>query len=110
MTKEIIRILNNIDILHTKLNRMARNGDAIMVTAVASTIKHILSLETELVRLTVGKHVAIDVLNPDMPLEHILSGWVINICNRDFTIVTDDASCVDVPFNRIWDMTVIQRA
>ena len=105
MSKEIIRILNNIDIFYGKLNRMARNGDAI-----ATTIKHILSLETELVRLTVGKHVAIDVLNPDMPLEHILSGWVISICNRDFTIVTDDASCLDVPFNRIWDMTVIQRA
>ena len=105
MSKEIIRILNNIDIFYGKLNRMARNGDAI-----ATTIKHILSLETELVRLTVNRHVAIDVLDPDMPLEHILSGWVINICNRDFTIVTDDASCVDVPFNRIWDMTVIQRA
>ena len=110
MTREIIRILNNIDILHTKLNRMARNGDAIMVTAVASTIKHILSLETELVRLTVNRHVAIDMLDPDVPLERFLSGWVIAACGNKFTIVTDDASCVDVPFNRIWDMTVIQRA
>ena len=105
MTREIIRILNNIDILHTKLNRMARNGDTI-----ATTIKHILSLETELVRLTVNRHVAIDMLDPDVPLEHFLSGWVIAACDNNFTIVTDDASCVDVPFNRIWDMTVIQQA
>ncbi|MDG7043594.1 MAG: hypothetical protein JRM98_05705 [Nitrososphaerota archaeon] len=105
MTREIIRILNNIDILYGKLNGMARNGDAI-----ATTIKHILSLETELVRLTVNRHVAIDMLDPDVPLERLLSGWVIAACDNNFTIVTDDASCVDVPFNRIWDMTVIQRA
>ncbi|MDG7047830.1 MAG: hypothetical protein JRN61_02505 [Nitrososphaerota archaeon] len=105
MTREIIRILNNIDILYGKLNRMAQNGDAI-----ATTIKHILSLETELVRLTVNRHVAIDMLDPDVPLERFLSGWVIAACGNNFTIVTDDGSCVDMPFNRIWDMTVIQRA
>ncbi|MDG7044076.1 MAG: hypothetical protein JRN19_03320 [Nitrososphaerota archaeon] len=105
MTREIIRILNNIDILYGKLNRMARNGDAI-----TTTIKHILSLETELVRLTVNRHVAMDMLDPDMPLERFLSGWVIAVCDNNFTIVTDDGPCVDVPFNRILDMTVIQPA
>ena len=101
MTREIIRILNNIDILHTKLNRMARNGDAI-----TTTIKHILALEGELVRATVNKHAMINTIDPDMLAKHVLCGLVTAVTDYYFTLTTDGGLHVDVPFNCVLDVTV----
>ena len=101
MSKEIIRILNNIDILFARLDR---DGDANTITA---NIKHILALEGELVQATVNKHVMINTIDPAMLAERTLHGLVTAVTDYYFTVTTEGGLYVDVPFNYIMDMTVV---
>ena len=103
MTREVICILNNMDILYGRLNRMAREGDADMVT----TAIRLLSLDVELVQLTMNRRFAINLYDSSMP-DRFLCGRVTAVWGSHFTIVTDGGSCVDVPFNRVCDMAVVE--
>ena len=100
MTREIIRILNNIDILYARLDR---DGDANTITA---NIKHILALEGELVQATVNRHAMINTIDPDMLAKHVLCGLVTAVTDYYFTLTTDGGLHVDVPFNCVLDVTV----